>query len=221
MAEPTVVITSTTVPREDLGHGEPILTTTKQAQKTPGLEREGWWRLTITNTPIPGRKRPPLVLRNDPVPTDLPHYSPPDFLELLKKQTASYSFKDKPRADPSTLVDKDESLYLCPGQYETLPAPVPKSPARNFVFRSTVQRFPPNYFTPHEGPGPGDYDSRAPRTGSVTSCFRSKVPRFLPISSKTPGPGAYTSSRQFPRQSSTIAKMGREHSLFFNNTIGF
>lgn len=28
MAEPTVVITSTTVPREDLGHGEPILTTT-------------------------------------------------------------------------------------------------------------------------------------------------------------------------------------------------
>ncbi|XP_052040768.1 protein STPG4 [Apodemus sylvaticus] len=247
MAEPTVVISPTAVPREDQGHGEPILTTSKQAQKTPGLGREGWWRLTITNTPIPGtyhlrtfieeallnpvkitynfknegRKRLPLVLRNDPVPMDLPQYNPPDFLELLKKQTASYSFKDKPRADPSTLVDKDESLRLCPGQYEILPAPVPKSSARSFVFRSTVQRFPPNYFTPHEGPGPGDYDLKAPPTGSVTSCFRSKVPRFLPVSSKTPGPGAYTSSRQFPRQSSTIAKMGREHSLFFNNTIGF
>ncbi|XP_028621009.1 protein STPG4 [Grammomys surdaster] len=247
MTEPAVVITPTTVPREDLGHGETLLTTAKQVQKTPGLEREGWWRLTVTNTPIPGtyhlrtfieeallnpvritynfknegRKRPPLVLRNDPVPTDLPQYSPPDFLELLKNQMASYSFKDKPREDPSSLVDKDKSLHLCPGQYEILPAPVPKSPARNFVFRSTVQRFPPNYFTPHEGPGPGDYDLRAPPTGSVTSCFRSKVPRFLPVSSKTPGPGAYTSSRQFPRQSSTIAKMGREHSLFFNNTIGF
>lgn len=38
---------------------------------------------------------------------------------------------------------------------------------------------------------------------------------------RTPGPGAYTSSRQFPKQNPTIAKMGREHSLFFNNTIGF
>ncbi|XP_021005470.1 protein STPG4 isoform X1 [Mus caroli] len=302
MAEPTVVIAPTTVPREDLGHGEPLLTTAKQVKKTPGLEREGWWRLTVTDTPIPGtyhlrtfiedallnpvkvtynfknegRKKPPLVLRNDPVPTDLPQYSPPDFLELLKKQMASYSFKDKPRADPSTLVDKDESLHLCPGQYEILPAPVPKSPARSFVFRSSVQRFPPNYFTPlplvkathtshrrekvhpviirrveleaslpsremfimkrflwflltpkfwdssqHEGPGPGDYELKASPKGSITSCFRSKVPRFLPVSSKTPGPGAYTSSRQFPKQSSTIAKMGREHSLFFNNTIGF
>ncbi|XP_006525134.1 protein STPG4 isoform X4 [Mus musculus] len=212
MAEPTVVIAPTTVPREDLGHGEPLLMTAKQVKKTPGLEREGWWRLTITDTPIPGtyhfrtfteeallnpvkitynfknegRKKLPLVLRNDPVPTDLPQYSPPDFLELLKKQTASYSFKDKPRADPSTLVDKDESLHLCPGQYEVLPAPVPKSPARSFVFRSSVQRFPPNYFTPHEGPGPGDYELKASPKGSITSCFRSKVPRFLPVSSIQP-----------------------------------
>uniref|UniRef100_A0A0G2K1I9 Sperm-tail PG-rich repeat containing 4 n=1 Tax=Rattus norvegicus TaxID=10116 RepID=A0A0G2K1I9_RAT len=207
MAEPTVVLTSTTVPREDLGRRESLLTTSKKVKKITGIEREGWWRLTVTNTPIPGtyhlrtfieeallnpvsitynfknegRKRIPLVLRNDPVPTDLPQYSPPDFLELLKKQTASYSFKDKPRADPSTLVEKDK----------------------------------------HEGPGPGDYNLKLPRSGSITSCFRSRVPRFLPVGSKTPGPGAYTCTRQFPRQSSTIAKMGREHSLFFNNTIGF
>eukprot|EP00073_Rattus_norvegicus_P036811 XP_008762689.1 PREDICTED: uncharacterized protein C2orf61 homolog isoform X1 [Rattus norvegicus] len=209
MAEPTVVLTSTTVPREDLGRRESLLTTSKKVKKITGIEREGWWRLTVTNTPIPGtyhlrtfieeallnpvsitynfknegRKRIPLVLRNDPVPTDLPQYSPPDFLELLKKQTASYSFKDKPRADPSTLVEKDKSLHLCPGQYDTLPAPVPKNSARSFVFRSSVQRFPPNYFTPHEGPGPGDYNLKLPRSGSITSCFRSRVPRFLPVGS--------------------------------------
>nr|XP_038968849.1 protein STPG4 isoform X4 [Rattus norvegicus] len=138
MAEPTVVLTSTTVPREDLGRRESLLTTSKKVKKITGIEREGWWRLTVTNTPIPGtyhlrtfieeallnpvsitynfknegRKRIPLVLRNDPVPTDLPQYSPPDFLELLKKQTASYSFKDKPRADPSTLVEKDKELRI-------------------------------------------------------------------------------------------------------------
>lgn len=48
----------------------------------------------------------------------------------------------------------------------------------------------------------------------VTSCS-------LLCFQKTPGPGAYTASAQFPKQPRTIAKMGREHSLFFNNTIGF
>ncbi|XP_008821274.1 protein STPG4 [Nannospalax galili] len=240
-------ITSSAVRREDLGHGESLVSTSKQTRKNSAFEREGWWRITLTNTPIPGtyhlktfieesllnpvkatynfknegRKRLPLVQRNDPVLMDLPQYKPPDFLDLLKKQMASYSFRDQPRPNPSTLVDKDESLRLSPGQYEILPEPVPKTTSRSFVFRSTVQRFPPNYFTPHEGPGPGDYNLKTPPVGSITSCFRSKVPRFLPTCSKTPGPGAYTSSKHFPKQSPTIAKMGREHSLFFNNTIGF
>uniref|UniRef100_A0A452SS22 Sperm-tail PG-rich repeat containing 4 n=1 Tax=Ursus americanus TaxID=9643 RepID=A0A452SS22_URSAM len=190
------------------------------------VEREGWWRIALMNTPIPGtyhlktfieesllnpviatynfknegRKKPPLVQRNDPVLNDLPLYAPPDFLDLLKKQMATYSFKDKPRASPSTLVCKDQSVKLSPGQYDLLPAPVPKH---------------------HEGPGPGHYDLKIPPVNSVTSCFQSKVPRFLPACSKTPGPGAYKSSVQFPKQPRTIAKMGREHSLFFNNTIGF
>ncbi|XP_027479069.1 protein STPG4 isoform X3 [Zalophus californianus] len=73
----------------------------------------------------------------------------------------------------------------------------------------------------HEGPGPGHYDLKIPPVNSVTSCFQSKVPRFLPTCSKTPGPGAYKSSVQFPKQAPTVAKMGRENSLFFNNTIGF
>lgn len=59
-----------------------------------------------------GRKKPPLVQRNNPVPTDLPQYMPPELLDLLKKQMATYSFKDKPRPSPSTLVYKDQvKLY--------------------------------------------------------------------------------------------------------------
>nr|XP_044628307.1 protein STPG4 isoform X1 [Equus asinus] len=251
----------------------------KLTRKTSSLDREGWWRTALTSTPIPGtyhlktfieesllnpviatynfknegRRKPPLVQRNNPVVNDLPQYMPPDFLDLLKKQMATYSFKDKPRPSPSTLVYKDkrlgsqlhqfihhlgntgtamltalcqvlwkeDSLELSPGQYELLPAPVPKYASRSFVFRSSVQRFPTGCFTPREGPGPGHYDLKIPSASSVTSCFQSRVPRFLPACSKTPGPGAYTASAQFPKQPGTIAKMGREHSLFFNNTIGF
>ncbi|XP_070091609.1 protein STPG4 isoform X2 [Equus przewalskii] len=40
------------------------------------------------------------------------------------------------------------SLELSPGQYELLPAPVPKYASRSFVFRSSVQRFPTGCFTP-------------------------------------------------------------------------
>lgn len=55
-----------------------------------------------------GRKKPPLLQRNDLVLNDLPQYMPPDFLDLLKKQVATYSFKDKPRSNPSTLVYRDQ-----------------------------------------------------------------------------------------------------------------
>ncbi|XP_075392199.1 protein STPG4 [Tenrec ecaudatus] len=219
----------------------------KAARKPSSFEREGWWRIALTKTPIPGtyhlktfieesllnpvritynfknegRRKPPLVHRNNPVINDLPPYMPPNFLDLLKKQMATYSFKDKPRASPSTLVHRDQTVQLSPGQYEILPALVPKYSSRGFVFRSAVSRFPTGCFIPHDGPGPGHYDLRPPPVSSVTSCFRSRVPRFLPSCSRTPGPGAYDSSVQFPKQSPTIAKMGREHSLFFSNTIGF
>lgn len=55
-----------------------------------------------------GRKRPPLVLRNDPVLTDLPQYMPPDFVELLSKQLATYSFKDKGREDSISLNNTNQ-----------------------------------------------------------------------------------------------------------------
>uniref|UniRef100_A0A8C0ZVN5 Protein STPG4 n=1 Tax=Castor canadensis TaxID=51338 RepID=A0A8C0ZVN5_CASCN len=204
MEQPVISITSAVL-RDDLGLGDSLIGIPKPVRKHSSFEREGWWRVALTNTPIPGtyhlktfieesllnpvittysfknegRKKPSLVQRNDPVLNDLPHYSPPGFLDLLNKQKASYAFKDKPRPSPSALVYKDK----------------------------------------HEGPGPGHYNLRTPPTSSITSCFRSRVPRFLPSCSK-PGPGAYTSSSQFPKQSPIIAKMGREHSLFFNNTIG-
>ncbi|XP_054543699.1 protein STPG4 isoform X2 [Talpa occidentalis] len=209
-----------------------IPSTARPSRKASSFEREGWWRIALTNTPIPGtyhlktfieesllnpvittynfknegRRKPPIVQRNNPILNDLPQYMPPDFMELLKKQVATYAFKDKPRPSPSRLVYKDQRK---------------KTAFRSFVFRSTVQRFPSGCFIPHEGPGPGHYDLKIPSTSSITSCFQSRVPRFMPSSSKTPGPGAYTASRQFPKQPRTIAKMGREHSLFFNNTIDF
>ncbi|XP_058523964.1 protein STPG4 isoform X2 [Ochotona princeps] len=154
--------------------GVTITTAGKPTRKTSSFEREGWWRVALTNTPIPGtyhlktfleeallnpvtatynfknegRKKLPLVQRNNPVLNDLPQYMPPDFLDLLKKQVATYSFKDRPRPSPSMLVDKDKALRLCPGQYEVLPAPVPKYPSRSFIFRSAVQRFPTGCFIP-------------------------------------------------------------------------
>ncbi|KAM5292630.1 protein STPG4 [Ctenodactylus gundi] len=218
----------------------------KPNRKPSSFQREGWWRVTLTDTPTPGtyhlktfleesllnpvvttynfknegRKKPPLVQRNDPVVNDLPLYRPPDFLDLLQKQALTYSFRDQPRPSPSSLVYRDKSLHLSPGQYEVLPKPVPKFASRSFVFRSAVQRFPTTYFIPHEGPGPGHYDVKTPPVPSVTSCFRSTAPRLLRTCSKTPGPGAYEPSRQFPKQPATVARMGRGHGLFFNNTMG-
>ncbi|XP_062064816.1 protein STPG4 [Lepus europaeus] len=246
MDQQGVTITSSAGAREDLER-ELLAAASKPTRKSSYFEREGWWRVALTNTPIPGtyhlktfieesslnpviatynfknegRKKPPLVQRNNPVLNDLPQYMPPDFLHLLNKQAATYSFKDRPRPSPSTLVYKDKSLRLCPGQYEVLPAPVPKFPSRSFVFRSAVQRFPTGCFIPHEGPGPGHYNLQIPPPSCITSCFQSRVPRFLPSGSKTPGPGTYTSIIQFPKQSATVAKMGKGHSLFFNNTMGF
>lgn len=47
-------------------------------------------------------------------------------------------------------------------------------PPPRSLFKNTFQ---------HEGPGPGEYNLKAPPAGSITSCFRSKVPRFLPVGS--------------------------------------
>ncbi|XP_072491762.1 protein STPG4 isoform X2 [Notamacropus eugenii] len=215
--------------------------------KEPIDQREAWWRTSLKETPIPGtytvrdfleesqlnpvtltynfknegRKKIPLMeMKRDITLPDIPKYLPPNFIDLVSKQMASYSFKDTPRQSPSMMCLKDQKIDLSPGQYDIVPAPVPKFLARHYVFRSTVQRFPTYYFIPKEGPGPAYYDVKGSKINPITSCFQSKVPRFLPIRSKTPGPGAYTSALQMPKQPRSVAKMGQEYSLLFNNTIG-
>ncbi|OBS66893.1 hypothetical protein A6R68_04567 [Neotoma lepida] len=114
MNELAIATNPSAVPREDQEHGESLVTTS--SSPIPGtyhirtfIEESLLNPVKITyNFKNEGRKRIPLVQINHPVPTDLPHYKPPDFLELLKKQMASYSFKDQPRPNPTTLVDKDQ-----------------------------------------------------------------------------------------------------------------
>ncbi|XP_019404106.1 PREDICTED: uncharacterized protein C2orf61 homolog [Crocodylus porosus] len=72
-----------------------------------------------------------------------------------------------------------------------------------------------------EGPGPGEYEIKKEALHPIRSSFQSKVPRLLPIRSKIPGPGAYEPTRHFPQQPRTIESLGKEHSIFFSNTLGF
>ncbi|XP_067900247.1 protein STPG4 isoform X2 [Heterodontus francisci] len=73
------------------------------------------------------------------------------------------------------------------------------SPSSQGTFRSSVRRFPTIYFVPKEGPAPGQYDVKHHTVSQImTSSFQSKVPRFLPSPSKTPGPGTYDPIRQLP-----------------------
>uniref|UniRef100_A0A6I8P0D3 Sperm-tail PG-rich repeat containing 4 n=1 Tax=Ornithorhynchus anatinus TaxID=9258 RepID=A0A6I8P0D3_ORNAN len=139
-----------------------------------------------------GRKRASILEWRDPNLPDTPRFMPPDFLELLSKQKATYSFKNTPRKSSQTLTYKDK---VCAYTYFSA--------------------------SPREGPGPGYYNLKEEKCQPLTSCFQSKVPRFLPICSKTPGPGTYSPTRQMPKQPRTIAKMGREHNIFFNNTFDF
>lgn len=88
-----------------------------------------------------GRRKLPLVLRNNPVPNDLPQYTPPELLDLLKKQVATYSFKDKPRPDPSTLVYKDQvKLYEQLGFFV---GKLPRTLRKIFYIPRVLRVFPP------------------------------------------------------------------------------
>ncbi|XP_074061469.1 protein STPG4 isoform X2 [Macrotis lagotis] len=184
--------------------------TRKVRIKEPIDIRELWWRTTLKDTPVPGtytlrdfleesrlnpvnntynfknEGRSKISLwesKRDTSLPDTPKYLPPNFIDLISKQMASYSFKDTPRLHPSQLCHKDPKIDLSPGQYNIVSSPVPKLIARHYVFRSAVQRFPTYYFIPKEGPGPAYYDVKATTVNPITSCFQSKVPRFLPITS--------------------------------------
>ncbi|NXE54691.1 STPG4 protein, partial [Casuarius casuarius] len=173
-----------------------------------------------------GRRRIPIYERTaDNSLPSVSAYVPPTFIDLAGKKLATYSFKNSPRRSPSTLCFKDKKplqklkVTVTMVTQKTIIASFSKS--RQFMFRSAVQRSSNNYFIPKEGPGPGHYEIKKEPSRTVCSCFRSKVPRMLPVRSDTPGPGAYEPTRQFPKQPRTIASLGQEHSIFFSTTDGF
>uniref|UniRef100_A0A7M4F8A7 Sperm-tail PG-rich repeat containing 4 n=1 Tax=Crocodylus porosus TaxID=8502 RepID=A0A7M4F8A7_CROPO len=190
-------------------------------------DRDTWWRLLLRPTPSPGayavrdfleeaqlnpvkptynfkgegRKRPSIF--HPKADLSIPGvytYMPPSFTDLARKRLATYSFKSTPRKSSNTLNFRDKDIDLAPGQYNLLPPEVPK-------FK--------------EGPGPGEYEIKKEALHPIRSSFQSKVPRLLPIRSKIPGPGAYEPTRHFPQQPRTIESLGKEHSIFFSNTLGF
>ncbi|XP_069464525.1 protein STPG4 [Ambystoma mexicanum] len=207
-------------------------------------ERDGWWMEAFRETPFPGtynvrdfiqeadlnpvrqtysfkgegRKKCPNVGRTGEY--LLPGcYNVIESIQVIEKKPNTYSFKNTPRTN-ILLGVRDKDINIAPWQYEVVTPPVTTSPSKHFMFRSAVKRFPTTHFVPKEGPGPGDYEvKRAERRCVISSCFKSTVPRFKELRSKTPGPGTYEPTRYLPKQPATLAKMGRSHNIFFRTSF--
>ncbi|KAG9484458.1 hypothetical protein GDO78_010045 [Eleutherodactylus coqui] len=147
-------------------------------------------------------------------------YKIAEFSDLVEHLPRPSSFRSTSRSAVQNGV-KDKDINTDPGQYNLITPPVYHHQCKHFMFRSTVQRFPTIYFIPREGPGPGDYNLKNNSSPSISSSFKSSVPRFRSPSGKTPGPGTYDPTRQLPKQPPTVAKMGRMHGLFFCNSFDF
>ncbi|XP_059174309.1 protein STPG4-like isoform X2 [Physella acuta] len=174
----------------------------------PLSERESWWRNEIKVTPSPGtyeitdfltelskkpnsyrfksvsRKNNFAFMRSGAL--LLPgNYEVHDFIEDLNKKQATYSFKSEQR-DAKDVLNfglKDKNINVPPNAYHVetfLSVDGEKAPVKSYMFKSQSKRFPNNIFRPKEGPAPGAYDVKdtAPPAPAVTSCFRSKQPRF-------------------------------------------
>lgn len=120
-------------------------------------------------------------------------------LRVLRSTTRQKTVHPVPQKDNLSV----QSYNLRSPIFEKPSAKVSKggffSPTSQGSFRSSVKRFPTIYFVPKEGPAPGHYDVKDQTlTQIMSSPFQSKVPRFLPSTSKTPGPGTYETVRQMP-----------------------
>ncbi|XP_067277510.1 protein STPG4 [Pseudorasbora parva] len=204
-------------------------------------DRSGWWRNNIKNYPIPGSYHIRDFIEEsglNPVPktysfkgsgrnTLMPTvrragdlllpgaYNFTDSTNEALRRQATYSFKNSPRPDNLTLGLRDKDINLSPGHYDVMEKPVPKSPCKQMMFRSAVQRVS---FLPKEGPAPGHYNPR-PSTGiAVTSCFRSTVPRLYSVHSGTPGPGVHEPTWHKGQRLSTEGKGDWAYDLLFRNT---
>ncbi|XP_069811521.1 protein STPG4 [Dendropsophus ebraccatus] len=214
-------------------------------EEKPITERDAWWLYALRESPCPGAynvrdflqdaKLNPVQKtysfkgegRRRPLSTAgsgealLPGcYKIQQFGDLVEQLPRPSSFRSTPRR-AGLLGVRDKDINTDPGQYNLLPPPVEPQQCKHVMFRSAVQRFPTIYFIPREGPGPGDYNLKTTPLPSISSSFRSSVPRFRPAYSKTPGPGTYDPTRQLPKQPPTVAKMGRQHGLFFRNSSDF
>ncbi|CAH2254943.1 Hypothetical predicted protein [Pelobates cultripes] len=208
-------------------------------------ERGSWWITTLKETPPPGMYEIRDFLQDaqlNPVQKSynfkgegrkkkintgpagemlLPGcYNFPDLVYLTAKLPQTYSFKNTSRR--GTLIGvKDKDINTTPCQYYVDSPPVEILPCKHSMFRSAVRRFPTIYFSPKEGPGPGEYHMKTQSAHGISSCFKSNVPRLQLSSSKTPGPGTYDPMQQLPIQPPTVARMGRMHGLFFRNSHDF
>jgi len=207
--------------------------------------REKWWRTYIRETPIPssygveeadtflsdleksrqtysfkshGRKLEPTIgCKGEEL---LPGaYNFKQFSDLMPSMT--YRFRNTGRAgDILNENIRDKKIVVAPNQYETakyLSTKVNDPNNKNYTFKSGSKRFPTVYFTPKEGPAPGQYNARSQTCiPIISSSFKSATPRFKTSHTRVPGPGMYDSTIQNPSQSKTIRKMGRVHGLFFS-----
>ncbi|XP_066451634.1 protein STPG4 isoform X3 [Eleutherodactylus coqui] len=104
-------------------------------------------------------------------------YKIAEFSDLVEHLPRPSSFRSTSRSAVQNGV-KDKDINTDPGQYNLITPPVYHHQCKHFMFRSTVQRFPTIYFIPREGPGPGDYNLKNNSSPSISSSFKSSVPRF-------------------------------------------
>ncbi|XP_030628240.1 protein STPG4 [Chanos chanos] len=232
MARKIRVTKSKSIPCED------NKTTKKNCEKVDPSDRGGWWKNTIKDTPIPGTYHirdfieeaglNPIhrtycfraLGRNAPLQHSrkgdmlLPGaYSFTDSTQKALQHQAYYSFKNCPRPDNYTLGVRDKDIDLSPCHYDVTEKPVPKLPCKHMTFRSAVQRFS---FPPREGPAPGQYNLKDSSSKSITSCFKSAVPRFYNVQSRTPGPGMYEPWLK-SYYLDTEVELNRTYGLLFRN----
>ncbi|XP_052767423.1 protein STPG4-like [Mya arenaria] len=210
--------------------------------------REGWWRTYIRETPIPGsyeleaqnwyyelERRPNTYRfksdgrRIDPHPHGkgamlLPGaYEHKDFLTRLERDPATYGFKtaERDKFDVLNFGRKDKDVNVAPNMYgveKFLTLTVDKQPSKHSVFKSQSKRFPTEQFKPRDGPAPGNYEYQPELPPKVSSCFKSKTPRFSSSHTRVPGPGSYEKTFQ-TAQNGVLQKMGRQHGLFFSSAF--
>ncbi|KAK2547343.1 Protein STPG4 [Acropora cervicornis] len=166
---------------------------TRRRSKSPYLyeeplsDREGWWRSTLKDTPVPGTydlKNFVQDLQFNPIsktygfkntgrkknadPSRRGSYLMPGLykhfrcVDQLEKQQISYNFKACDRYHtPTALVgyiDKEfANSQISPSTYYSGYEYVPKLPSKHPAFKSQEHRFPTIYFKPKEGPPPGQY----------------------------------------------------------------